>query len=77
MVYLEGDICAGLHIVREGWLKAIKISTGGREQIIQFLGPGMIFNEESVVTGSNNQATVEALEPSKVWIVQRETLALV
>jgi CRP/FNR family transcriptional regulator len=74
VIFIEGEACAGYHIVQEGWLKAVKISITGREQIIQFLGPGDIFNEEAIITGSTNQITVEALEPSKVWIVQREPL---
>ena len=73
-VFLEGDPCAGYHVVQEGWLKAFKISTAGCEQIIQFLGPGKTFNEEAVITGSTNQVTVEALEPSTVWIIHREDM---
>ncbi len=74
VIFLEGEDCAGYHLVQDGWLKAVKISTTGREQIIQFLGPGNSFNEETVVNGSKNQVTVEALEPSKVWIIQRESM---
>ena len=74
VIFLEGEECAGYHIVQDGWLKAFKISTTGREQIIQFIGPGKTFNEETVVNGSKNQVTVEALEPSKVWIIQREPM---
>ena len=54
VIFLEGESCAGYHIVQEGWLKAVKISTTGREQIIQFLGPGNTFNEESVIIGTKN-----------------------
>jgi CRP-like cAMP-binding protein len=73
-IFLEGDSCAGYHVVQEGWLKAIKISITGREQIIQFLGPGKTINEETVITGSTNQVTVEALEPSMIWIIQRKDM---
>lgn len=74
VIFLEGDSCAGYHIVQKGWLKAIKFSTTGREQIVQFLGPGKTFNEEAVIIGSTNQVTVEALEPSTIWIIQREDI---
>lgn len=74
VIFLEGEACAGYHIVQDGWLKAVKISTTGREQIIQFLGPGNTFNEESVINETKNQVTVEALEPSKVWVIQRESM---
>jgi CRP-like cAMP-binding protein len=26
VVFLEGEACAGLYVVQEGWLKALKIS---------------------------------------------------
>jgi CRP-like cAMP-binding protein len=74
IVFLEGEPCAGLYVVQEGWLKSVKISMTGREQVIRFVGPGEEFNEIGVFAGGLNQATVEALEPAKVWIVQRDPL---
>ena len=74
IVFLEGEPCAGLYVVQEGWLKALKISMTGREQVIRFVGPGEGFNEIGVFAGGLNQATVEALEPAKVWIVHRDPL---
>ncbi len=74
IIFLEGEPCAGLYIVQEGWLKSVKISSSGREQIIRFVGPGETFNETGVFAGGNNLVTVETLEPAKIWIIQRKTL---
>jgi CRP/FNR family transcriptional regulator len=74
VVFLEGERCVGLYVVQEGWLKAVKISMTGRQQVIRFVGPGEAFNEIGVFAGGLNQATVEALEPAKVWILQRDPL---
>lgn len=74
MVFLEGDPCVGLYVVQDGWLKAIKLSPEGREQVLRFVAPGEVFNEISVFTGSPNLATVVALEPATVWTVQQETI---
>ena len=74
VVLLEGEPCAGLYVVQEGWLKSVKISMAGREQVVRFVGPGEAFNEIGVFAGGLNQATVEALEPAKVWIVRRDPL---
>lgn len=74
IIFLEGEPCAGLYIVQEGWLKSVKISTSGREQIIRFVGPGEAFNETGVFAGGTNLVTVEALEPAKTWIIQRKAL---
>jgi len=73
-ILLEGDPNSGLHIVESGWLKAIKMSTAGREQVLQVLGPGDTFNAIGVFTGIPNPATVMALETSAVWSIRRETM---
>jgi CRP-like cAMP-binding protein len=74
VILLEGEPCSGLYIVEHGWLKAVKIGVDGREQVLQTLGPGEVFNAISVFTDAPNQATVTALETSQVWIVQRDIL---
>lgn len=74
VVFLEGEACSGLYVVQEGWLKSVKISPAGREQVIRFVGPGESFNEIGVFAGGLNQVTVEALEPAVLWIIPRETL---
>lgn len=74
VILFEGEPYAGLYIVESGWLKAVKIGLDGREQILQTLGPGDIFNAISVFTDAPNQATVAALETSEVWIIQREVI---
>lgn len=74
LILLEGEPCAGLYIVESGWLKAVKIGLDGREQVLQTLGPGDVFNALSVFTDAPNQATVTALEISQVWMVRREAL---
>jgi CRP/FNR family transcriptional regulator len=75
IVFLEGEVCAGLYIVQRGWLKAVKLSPDGREQILRFLGPGETFSEISVLAAApNNPVTVIALEPSSVLIVPREMM---
>ncbi len=74
VVLIEGEPCAGLYMVENGWLKVIKIGLDGREQVLQMLTSGDIFNGISVFTDSPNQATVSALEPSVLWLVPREVL---
>ncbi len=74
VILIEGEPCAGLYIVESGWLKAVKIGMEGREQVLQTLGPGEVFNAISVFTDAPNQATVAALEASVVWMVRREAL---
>ena len=74
MVVIEGDIDSGLFIVESGWLKAIKLSTGGREQVLHYLGPNQVFNAVGVFTETHAQASVIALEESVVWWIERDTM---
>ena len=74
MVFLEGEPCAGLCIVQQGWLKAVKISLAGREQVLRVVGPGEVCNEVSVFAGTPNPATVMALEAAIVLTIRREAI---
>src|SRR5512134_3091243 len=74
VILIEGEPCTGLYVVESGWLKVVKIGLDGREQVLQMLRAGEVFNAVSVFTDAPNQASVSALEPSVVWIIQREGL---
>jgi CRP/FNR family transcriptional regulator len=73
IIFLEGDIARGFYYLHEGWLKEVRISQEGREQILQYLGPGEIFNYMGIFVDRPNPATAIALEPAGVWLLQRES----
>ena len=74
VVVLEGEAQPSLYYLQYGWLKVVKISPAGREQILRFLEPGETFNEVGVFANQNNPATAIALEPAGIWLIQREAL---
>ncbi|MBN1581795.1 MAG: Crp/Fnr family transcriptional regulator [Anaerolineae bacterium] len=74
VIFVEGEPNAGLYVVQGGWLKVVKFSPAGREQVLRFVGAGQALGQVSVFSGSPSPATVIALEPSTVWIVCRETV---
>jgi len=75
IVFLKGEPCQGLYVVQEGWLKGMIISSAGREQIVRLVGPGEAFNEIGVLLQDNlNLVTVQAIEPSMVWVIDRKAL---
>ncbi|NLX09590.1 MAG: Crp/Fnr family transcriptional regulator [Chloroflexi bacterium] len=74
IVFLEGEASSGLGVVQSGWLKAVKSAPDGREQILNFLGPGEVINAVGVFASDANPATVIALERSTLWIIRRETM---
>lgn len=71
IVFLEGEVALGFYYVHTGWLKEVKSSPEGREQILQLLGPGEIFNFMGIFVHRPNPATVIALEPAGVWLLPR------
>ncbi len=74
VVFLEGEEDVALYIVQSGWLKAVKISGDGREQVLHFIGPGEVFNVVGVFVEATNPATVIALEPSVVWVIAKQVM---
>lgn len=73
IVFLEGDTAQGFYFLHTGWLKEVRISAEGREQILQYLGPGEIFNYMGIFVDRPNPATAIALEPAGVWLLQRDS----
>ncbi len=76
IVFLEGEPSSGLYVVEQGWLKSVKISTTGREQVIRFVGPGEVFNDLGVFAAGPNRVTVETLEDATLWIIERDSLLM-
>jgi CRP/FNR family transcriptional regulator len=74
IVVMEGENNGGLYVVESGWLKVSKMSMSGREQVLNFLGPGDVFNAIAVFTDHPNQASVIALEDSTVWWIDQKTI---
>lgn len=74
VVVLEGDTQAGLYFLQHGWLKVVKHSSSGREQVLDFMKPGETFNEVGVFANRPIPATVIALEPAGIWMIRRTSM---
>ncbi len=74
VVFVEGESSSGLYVMHSGWLKVLKNSAEGREQVLRFIGPGETFNEIGVFADRPNPATAIALEATGVWLLQREAV---
>ncbi|MBW7885995.1 MAG: Crp/Fnr family transcriptional regulator [Caldilineaceae bacterium] len=72
IIFLEGDMAPGLFHLHAGWLKIVKLSPDGREQILDVIGPGEIFNYLGVFASRPNPATAIALEPAGVFLLRRD-----
>ncbi|MCB0115072.1 MAG: Crp/Fnr family transcriptional regulator [Caldilineaceae bacterium] len=74
LIFLEGSQAEGYFYLAEGWIKVVKVSADGREQVLRFLGPGETFNEMGVFAQRPNPATAIALEPVTLWVIPRQAL---
>jgi CRP/FNR family transcriptional regulator len=74
VIFVEGDPCAGLHIVAEGVVRIYKLSAQGREQVLQQVEPGNTFNEVAVWDGGPNPASAMAATEVSLCIIPREAV---
>lgn len=74
VVFLEGEPCSGLYIVEFGWLKAVKTSLDGRDQVLHYLGAGEVFNSISVFAEVLNPVTAMTLEKTRVWRIPQPAM---
>ncbi|MBI4302428.1 MAG: Crp/Fnr family transcriptional regulator [Chloroflexi bacterium] len=74
LLFVEGERCLGLYLVKTGSVKIFKASDQGKEQVLLIASPGDTFNEVPVFDGGPNPASAEALEPTIVYLVPKEEL---
>ena len=74
VLFWEGDPCSGLHIIESGSVKLYRISPQGRHYIISVLTEGAMCNEVPAFDGGTNPVNVEALELSRMWVVEANML---
>lgn len=74
VLFWEGDPCAGLYIIHEGSVKLFRTSPAGRQHIVRVMQEGDTCNEVPTFDGGENPVNVEALEDSRVWVVDAEAV---
>lgn len=74
IIFLEGTAPENLYLVHRGWLKAVKLSRDGREQILNFMGPGQPLNVAPVFAEQAHPASLIAQEACELWAIPQSTL---
>lgn len=74
ILFLEGESCHDLYLVKSGRVRIFKSSPQGREQVLRIARQGDSFNDVPVFDGGPNPASASALEPSIVYVIPRESL---
>lgn len=70
IIVLEGDMDGALYYVRSGLVKAYRISTEGKEQILRLIAAGTTFNDVPALDGGPNPANIAAVEPSTIYTIK-------
>ncbi len=73
-LFLEGEPCSGLYVLKSGRVRIFKSSPEGREQVLLIARQGDSFNDVPVFDGGPNPASASALEPSTVYVIPGESL---
>ena len=71
VIFTEGEPCAGFHVVSQGEVRIYKLSSQGREHVLQQAGSGDTFNEVAVWDGGPNPASAIAATDAVIWVVPR------
>jgi CRP-like cAMP-binding protein len=71
VVLKKGDPALQIYVIAKGRLKAISTGGDGRQAALSIMGPGEVFGEVAVLDGQPRSATISALEPCELLIIQR------
>ncbi len=72
VVFMEGDECTGLYIIRTGRVKVVRSSSTGKEQIIKILNPGDILGFEVFYDGKVYTNTAVAMEDCELCYIGKD-----
>ncbi|MDI3280622.1 MAG: Crp/Fnr family transcriptional regulator [Bacillota bacterium] len=71
-IFFENDPGEALYVILAGRVKVYKLAADGREKILAILGPGEYFGEMSLLDGLPRSASTEAMETTRLLMIQRQ-----
>ncbi|MBI5560898.1 MAG: Crp/Fnr family transcriptional regulator [Deltaproteobacteria bacterium] len=71
-VFMEGDECTGLYIVRVGRVKLVRSSREGKEHIVKILSPGDLLGLEVFYDGRTYGTNAVAMEDTDLCFVKKK-----
>ena len=74
MIFVEGEMAAGMWVIERGSVKIFKINPDGDEHILHLLGAGNTFNEIASLDGGANPANAAALSSVSGWLIPTEAI---
>ncbi len=74
ILFMEGELARGIHIISRGHVKLTANSCEGRALILQITEPGDILGLHNCITGAAYEMTAQTLQPIRVSFVNRKDL---
>lgn len=69
IIALAGEPCNGIRLIVQGEVSLHRLSTEGREYVLDYLGPGDIFDLVPVLDGGSTLATAQALSHTTLYLI--------
>ena len=73
VIFYEGSPSYAVHYICSGLVKLYKIGPKGEELIVKLIGPGEITGYRSLLAGEPCAATAQALEPTTICTISKQT----
>jgi CRP/FNR family cyclic AMP-dependent transcriptional regulator len=70
-IFRRGDEGTSMMLILSGAVKVFNTSVDGREAVLNFLGPGEVIGEFTMLDGLDRAASVVALEAAETFVLQR------
>jgi len=70
-LFHKGDEAGQVYVVASGKLKALTTSSEGDDVVFDIMGPGEVIGEIALLGGTPRTATVTALEPCELLVIDR------
>ena len=74
VLFLQGDLIDGLHLVVSGWVKLYRQSEDGADAIVGIHGPGQSFGETAALLATPAHATAETISEARILSIDAERL---
>ncbi|MBE7414227.1 MAG: Crp/Fnr family transcriptional regulator [Deltaproteobacteria bacterium] len=74
IVFMEGDDCTGIYILRAGRVKLVRSSSTGKEHIIKILDPGDLLGFEVFYNARTYKNTAVSMEDCDLCYIDRHAL---
>lgn len=70
-VFYEGHTALGLYVLCSGRVKLTRLTARGQRRLVALVDPGGLIEKHTFQDGAVHEVTCEALEPSRVCVIDR------